>query len=158
MSNDPLNPYVGLVQKDMDNLHFILDMLEKDGEHEYSRRISILSLEVVADTMMFIDAAIADTLRARLAALRAHYVEYFKVGITDSESLRRVRERFIERNYWTMATGVLESNLDETISIIREECEDKLKRLREDYVKIIKMMHKNGEPISDSDLEFTWAI
>lgn len=158
MSNDPLNPYVSLIHKDMDNLHFILGMIEKDGEYEYSRSTSILSLEVVADTMMFIDKAIADTLTARLAALREHYGEHFKVGVTDSESLRWVRERFIERNYWTMATGVLESNLDETISIIREECLDKLKKLREDYVKIIKMMHKNGAPISDSDLEFTWAI
>ncbi|MBS49881.1 MAG: hypothetical protein CMN60_21150 [Sphingobium sp.] len=158
MSNDPLHPYVSLIQKDMDNLHFILGMIEKDGDYEYPRSTSILDLEVVSDAMMFIDKSIADTLTSRLAALRAHYVEHVKVEVTDAQALRRIRECFIERNYWTMATGVLESNLDETISIIREECEDKLKRLREDYVKIIKMMHKNGEPISDSDLEFTWAI
>lgn len=158
MSNDPLHPYVSLIQKDMDNLYFILGMIEKDGDYEYPRSTSILDLEVVSDAMMFIDKSIADTLTSRLAALRAHYVEHVKVEVSDAQALRWIRECFIERNYWTMATGVLESNLDETISIIREECEDKLKRLREDYVKIIKMMYENGAPISDSDLEFTWAI
>lgn len=158
MSNDPLHPYVSLIQKDMDNLHFILGMIEKDGDYEYPRSTSILDLEVVTDSMMFIDKAMADTLTARLAALRAHYVEHLKVEVSDAQALRWIRECFIERNYWTMATGVLESNLDEVVSIIREECQDKLKKLREDYVKIIKMMYENGAPISDSDLEFTWAI
>lgn len=158
MSNDPLNPYVSLIQKDMDNLHFILGMIEKDGDYEYPRSTSILDLEVVSDAMMFIDKSMADTLTSHLAALRAHYVEHFKVEVSDAQALRWIRECFIERNYWTMATGVLESNLDEVVSNIREECQDKLKKLREDYVKIIKMMHENGAPISDSDLEFTWAI
>lgn len=158
MSNELSHPYVSLVQKDMENLRFILGIIEKDGDYEFVRATSFLDLEVLADTTLYIDKAISETLYARLGALRDHYTAHFKPELMDAQSLRWIRRCFIEENHWTMATGVLESNLDEIITIIREECQDKLKRLREEYVDIVKKIHATGAPISNSDLEFTWAI